>query len=153
MDAIPGFQLPGAAALIAAGKLTISDPAMSEQFARFVEEKYSFLPVTGYSIDWSSVPGALRLNWNETVDESQATDFINETSLARHRFAGVWFGRSQPCVVGKYYNVAYNLGEILPPRLGVRYIFGVDGEAPAFTPTYADFVELADTWLSAPPLR
>ena len=153
MDAIPGFQLPGVAALIAKGILTISDTAMSEQFARFVEERYPFLPVTGYSIDWSSVPGAARLHQNETVDRLQVADFIRETGLARHRFAGVWYGRSQPCVIGKYYVVAYNLDEILPPQPAPRYLFGIGGEAPAFTPTFADYVELAGNWVSAPPLR
>jgi hypothetical protein len=153
MDAIPGFQLPGVATMIAANKLSISEPTMSEQFARFVEERYPFTPVTGYSIDWSSVPGAVRLKWNETVDLLQVADFIRETVLARHRFTGVWYGRSQPCVIGKYYDVVYNLDEIVPPQLPVRYLFGVDGEAPAFTPTFADFVDLAGSWVSAPPLR
>jgi hypothetical protein len=151
MNPIPGFQLPEVAALIDAGKLTVTDAAMSENFARFIEGHYPFLPVTGYSIDWSQVPDAVRLRWDETIDRLNVADFLYGTPLVRHQFTAVWYGRSQPCVVGKFYHIAYNLELLVPPGLPERYLFGIDGVAPDLEPTFADFVELAGAgWLSAP---
>jgi hypothetical protein len=147
---IPIVELPEIQALIEAGKLTASEPELSERFAEHLEQHYPW-SASGSALDWDRIPGAMRLRFDEASD-AEAADFLMDTSLARHLRVGVWHRRHEPTLICKFYVASFRLSTLFSFGSGARFLFGVDGEPGNFRYAFDDFVEVDGMiWLSGRP--
>lgn len=141
-------ELPHIKALILQGVATAVNKDLSSKFAKYLEKNYPLVPVTGYSIDWDRVPNSIRLRLNQMTEE-ETREFIYSTTLGQHRYAAIWYGRTQPCLVCELSFAAENLDLLFSSGWGARYVFGSDGRGEDAEFFFPDFVEVdIDNWLS-----
>src|SRR3954468_23414062 len=119
----PVRELPGIKDLIESGVLIPTAADVAREFAGFLESRYPFVPVTGYSIDWARVPGSRRLRW-DTASPDEVVEFVNRSPVGAHSEVAIWFRRSEPCYVCDRAFAASRLDELLAPVFGERYVFG-----------------------------
>ena len=140
--------LPHIKNLIDCDQAFILNSQLSSNFAIYIEKNYDFIPVTGYSIDWSNVSNKIQLRWDNIENEKLIIDFINTTTLSKYSQVAIWYGRKQPCLGCSLKFAIKNLELLFASGGGARYIFGIKKSENLDTSFFfSDFVEIYDTKL------
>jgi hypothetical protein len=137
---------------IANGLATIVDVKYCTLFDQYLCDNYPWMPITGYSIDWSKVSHPhSRLRWQE-ADAERTLQFLQTTCLCNYKEICFVYGAKQPGLLVDIDFAFQNLNDLIIFGIATRFMVGVKRDKYGIIQLIHNcFVEaIPVSWLSSP---